>query len=181
MTLNDTGTLRVSAAPVATLSGFGGNGNSFPGSNTSYTANGWTVNSAGISSGPFPSTDVLQLTDNGGGEARGAFYNTPVPYQSARAASPRRLPTPPAETSAQTESRSSCRTIAAARPPLAAAADPSATARAARSRQASQRSLISMAASASASTPRRPPTAPYPAPRPSCRSLSIAAIRSTSP
>jgi fibronectin-binding autotransporter adhesin len=56
--------LRLTPSAFA-VAGFGGNGA------------GWTVNSAGIASAPFPAPDVLQLTDNGGGEARSAFLNTP--------------------------------------------------------------------------------------------------------
>ena len=57
------GTLVLSPA----VAGFGGSGS------------GWTVNSnANITSTPITS-NVLTLTDNGGGEARSAFYNTKVP------------------------------------------------------------------------------------------------------
>ncbi|HEV2969271.1 MAG TPA: autotransporter-associated beta strand repeat-containing protein [Pirellulales bacterium] len=62
----NSGRLRLTPSAYAVV-GFGGNGA------------GWTVNSAGIASAPFPSADVLQLTDNGGGEARSVFFNTPQP------------------------------------------------------------------------------------------------------
>ncbi len=55
------GTLKL----VGGQSGFGGSGL------------GWTVNSNGISSTPI-TNNVLTLTDNNLGEARSAFYNTPV-------------------------------------------------------------------------------------------------------
>ena len=90
VTLNNTGTLRLSATPnYSTVSNFGGNGSSFPGGtfnvSGSISANGWTVNTdygSTTPTTPFPTTDALQLTDNNGGEARSAFYNTPVAYQS---------------------------------------------------------------------------------------------------
>ena len=69
VTLNG-GTLQILATASSlantTVTGFGTSGT------------GWTVNSAGISSTPI-SADVLTLTDNGGSEARSAFFNTPVP------------------------------------------------------------------------------------------------------
>ena len=63
------GTLRVAAASVA-ISGFGGSGTD------------WTVNSSGIATAPFPSPNLLQLTDGNGSEARSAFYNAPLPIAS---------------------------------------------------------------------------------------------------
>ena len=74
------GTLRILPSPSATISGFGGNGTSFPaGNNTSVSQNGWTVNSNNIGTAPFTATNVLQLTDNNTSEARSAFYNSPIP------------------------------------------------------------------------------------------------------
>ena len=80
ITLN-AGTLRVGTPPVT---GFGGNGVGF---GASGTAGGWTVNTNNFNSGAFPSTNVLQLTDGGGGENRSAFYNTPVAYAGGFTAS----------------------------------------------------------------------------------------------
>jgi autotransporter-associated beta strand protein len=65
----NSGTLRVNPALIP--AGFGGNGN------------GWRVNSTGIATAPFPSPNVLQLTDGAGGEARSAFYGTQIPFQNA--------------------------------------------------------------------------------------------------
>jgi autotransporter-associated beta strand protein len=62
------GTLRLGT----NLSGFGGTSAS-----TAGTAI-WTVNSSGITGNPINS-DVLTLTDNGGNEARSAFYNVQAP------------------------------------------------------------------------------------------------------
>ena len=94
------GTLRLGTA----VNGFGGNttGNiTFSGTQnfaTSWqgTSNGWTVSSDTIFSDPFPSTNVLQLTNvagnpgyvtqsvlAGGDEPRNAFYNTQVPVGSS--------------------------------------------------------------------------------------------------
>ena len=79
ITFSGTSTLRIlGQASSGFQSGFGGNDNTFPGNNATYSANGWTVNNNGIASGPFPSTNVLQLTDNAGNEARSAFSNTPI-------------------------------------------------------------------------------------------------------
>lgn len=59
------GTLRPMAFGI--LGGFGGNGT------------GWQVNQAGAYTAPnFPSPNVLELTDNGGSQARSAFNLTPV-------------------------------------------------------------------------------------------------------
>ena len=75
-------TLRVVGPSNTSLTGFGGNGSSF---GASGTANGWTVNTTAVTTGAFPATNVLQLTDNNGSEARSAFYDTLVPYQSGSA------------------------------------------------------------------------------------------------
>ena len=79
------GTLRVTApGGITTISGFGGNGTSFVGTNG--TANGWTVYSnTNNASAPFPTTNVLQLTDNTsnpGNEVRDAFSTTEVPVSN---------------------------------------------------------------------------------------------------
>ncbi len=65
------GTLRLGT----NLSGFGGTSTSTAGTAT------WTVNSSGITGNPI-SSDVLTLTDNGGNEARSAFYNVQAPIVS---------------------------------------------------------------------------------------------------
>ncbi len=73
------GTLKITAqGNDLNLSGFGGSGT------------GWTVNSDNISTAPFPSANVLQLTDNHANQARSAYYNTPVPI-----ANDTRLGSPP--------------------------------------------------------------------------------------
>jgi fibronectin-binding autotransporter adhesin len=67
------------------VSGFGGNGV------------GYTINSSGITSSPFPATNVLQLTDGVNSEARTAFYDWKVPVNAAFTASFVYTPTPGAD------------------------------------------------------------------------------------
>ncbi len=81
VTLNG-GTLRLlGVGGNTTLSGFGGTSTSVTGTGT-----GWTVNNAGISGNPINS-NVLTVTDGNTGEARSAFYSTPVSYLSGFTAS----------------------------------------------------------------------------------------------
>jgi fibronectin-binding autotransporter adhesin len=66
------GTLKLQSNAVT---GFGGNGA------------GFSLNSAGITSAPYPSSNVLQLTDGNGNEARTAFYDWKVPVNAPFTAS----------------------------------------------------------------------------------------------
>ena len=69
------GVLRI-IPPISTVtnSGFGGTSNSATGGGTT-----WIVNNSNIAGNPINS-DVLTLTTANGGEARSAFYNSPVNY-----------------------------------------------------------------------------------------------------
>ena len=68
------GTLRVAGTPgpSTVVSGFNG-------------GSGWTVNSSGNNSTPFPSANDLLLTDSNNNEARSAWFNSQVPYASGSA------------------------------------------------------------------------------------------------
>jgi fibronectin-binding autotransporter adhesin len=70
-------TLRVNANPAPLVSGFGGTSSDINGTGTN-----WTVNNTAIASNPI-NNNVLTLTDNAGGEARSAFFNTPQPIAGA--------------------------------------------------------------------------------------------------
>lgn len=73
VTLNG-GTLQASPLGGAPLAGFGDTSTSVNGAGT-----GWTVNNTAIASNPINS-NVLTLTDGGGGEARSAYYNAAQPF-----------------------------------------------------------------------------------------------------
>ncbi len=70
-------TLRMNANPPPLVTGFGGTSMDVTGTGT-----GWTVNNTTIASNPI-TNNVLTLTDNAGGEARSAFFNTPQPIAGA--------------------------------------------------------------------------------------------------
>jgi fibronectin-binding autotransporter adhesin len=77
VSLSNGGTLRVNANPRSLLTGFGGTSTDVTGTGTN-----WTVNNTAIASNPI-NNNVLTLTDNAGGEARSAFFNTPQPIAGA--------------------------------------------------------------------------------------------------
>jgi fibronectin-binding autotransporter adhesin len=77
VTLANGTTLRVNANPLPLVTGFGGTSTDVTGTGTN-----WTVNNTAIASNPI-NNNVLTLTDNGGGEARSAFFNTPQPIAGA--------------------------------------------------------------------------------------------------